>query len=145
MIGVRIDAAKSMFFDRVIVSAADKGEVKTLSKMGAFIRTSARSSIRKRKKSSRPGQAPSSHTGLLKKFLYFGYDSGRRTVVVGPARLNGTRNPQSLETLEFGGKADVYRNGKSVTVDIEARPYMGPALTKNIPKFPTLWANTVKP
>lgn len=144
MIGVRIDKAKSMFFDRVLINAVDRAEIKTLSKMGAFVRRSARQSIRKRKKSSPPGKPPSSHTGLLKKFIYFGYDSGRNTVVVGPARLNGTRSPESLETLEFGGMADVYRNGKTVNVRIEARPYMGPALAKNLPKFPSLWANTVR-
>lgn len=145
MIGVNVNAAKSMFFDRVLVeSAVNRATIKALSKMGAFIRTSARSSIRKRKKPSKPGQAPSSHTGLLKKFIFFGYQAQTGSVVVGPAKLNGTLAPESLETLEFGGTAEIRGRRETREVPIEARPYMGPAMTKNLPKFPTLWANQVR-
>jgi hypothetical protein len=173
VIGIRVNAAKSMFFDRVILNAVNKAEIKTLSKMGAFVRTSARSSIRKaggqkrlvtlfqklnksrgdkrkqiqaqideakKKQSSRPGQPPKGHGAqLLKKFLYFGYDSTTRSVVVGPAKLSGRRYGMAPSILEGGGAAEI---GKR-RVAIEARPYMGPALTKNTPKFPSLWANAV--
>ena len=52
MITMRI---KDMFFDRhVVMAAVDNAKRKVLSKAGAFIRTAAKTSIRKRK-----GSAPS--------------------------------------------------------------------------------------
>lgn len=148
MIGVKINAAKSMFFDRVVISAVNRAEIKTLSKMGAFIRTSARSSIRKRKAASKPGSPPTNRTGLLKKFIFFGYDSGSNSVVAGPALLNAKSRGKAPGVLEFGGDITLPagpKRKKPQTVEIEARPYMGPALVANSPKFPSLWANTVKP
>jgi hypothetical protein len=174
MIGIRLNQAKSMFFDRVIVNATNKAEVKVLSRMGAYVRTSARSSIRKapsgrlntllgklrtarsrdrqkiqkqideakKRQTSRPGQPPKGHGAqLLKKFLYFGFDSTSRSVVVGPAKLNGVAAQNAPSILEAGGSTEIA--GRKVT--IEPRPYMGPALAKNTPKFPSLWANTIKP
>ena len=56
MINMRI---KDMFFDRhVVIAAVDKAKRKVLSKAGAFIRTAAKSSIRKRKGSAPPGPHP---------------------------------------------------------------------------------------
>ena len=57
MIGM---VTKQMFFDRAKVkNAVDKGVRKVLSKFGAFVRRTARSSIRKRKRVSAPGEPPS--------------------------------------------------------------------------------------
>lgn len=64
-----------MFFDTDRVKrAADMATRKNLSKAGAYVRTAARSSIRTRKAISPPGQPPGSHTGLLRKFIFFGYE-----------------------------------------------------------------------
>jgi len=137
-----------MFFDTDRVKrAADTATRTVLSKAGAFIRTAAKSSIRKRKAISAPGQPPSSHTGLLKRFIFFGYDAGRKTVVVGPMRLN-QKIGAAPEALEHGGASTVVtgRRGKrrKRRIRIAARPYMGPAMVKVIPKFPGLWANSIK-
>jgi len=137
-----------MFFDTDRVKrAADAAARKNLSKAGAFIRTAAKSSIRKRKAISAPGQPPSSHTGLLKKFIFFGYDADRKTVVVGPMRLN-QKIGAAPEALEHGGASTVVSGlrGKrrKRRIRIAARPYMGPAMVKVMPKFPGLWANSVK-
>ncbi len=92
--------------------------------------------------SSKPGQPPRSRLGLLKKFILFGYDSSSRSVVVGPARLNGVvGGPQALEALEEGGQT---RTPQGQTVSIKARPFMGPAYAKESPKLPAMWANSVK-
>ena len=100
---VRLD----MFFDTDRVKrAADTATRKVLSKAGAFIRTAAKSSIRKRKAISAPGQPPSSHTGLLKRFIFFGYDADRKIVVVGPMRLN-QKVGAAPEALEHGGQSVV--------------------------------------
>jgi len=137
-----------MFFDTDRVKrAADTATRTVLSKAGAFIRTAAKSSIRKRKAISAPGQPPSSHTGLLKRFIFFGYDANRKTVVVGPMRLN-QKIGAAPEALEHGGQSTVVSGlrGKrrKRRIRIAARPYMGPAMVKVIPKFPGLWANLVK-
>jgi len=66
MIGVTIDQAKGMFFDRkAVTSAVDRTERRVLSRFGAFVRRGAKSSIRKRKRAAEAGMPPSSHTGLL--------------------------------------------------------------------------------
>jgi hypothetical protein len=137
-----------MFFDTERVKrAADTATRKVLSKAGAFIRTAAKSSIRKRKAISAPGQPPSSHAGLLKRFIFFGYDADRKTVVVGPMRLN-QKIGAAPEALEHGGPSTVVSGlrGKrrKRRIRIAARPYMGPAMVKVMPKFPGLWANSIK-
>ena len=61
MITMRI---KDMFFDRAaVVRAVDGVKRKVLSKAGAFIRTAARTSIRKRKGSAPAGSRPTPTRG----------------------------------------------------------------------------------
>ena len=120
MIGM---VTKEMFFDRLKVTrAVDSGVRKVLSKFGAFVRTGARHSIRKRKAVSQPGQPPSSHVGLLRRLIYFGYDANRRSVVIGPTPLRGTAEAPPL--LEYGGRARLKsRKGKVVSATYRARPF----------------------
>jgi hypothetical protein len=142
MIGVKID--KSMFFDTAkVMRAVSDGTRKVLSKFGAFVRTTARHSIRKRKAISEPGNPPSSHVGLLKKLIYFGYDTSKRSVVIGPTPLHGTAEAPPL--LEYGGRARRRtRRGKVVQATYRPRPFMGPAFEQEKKKLPALWANSVK-
>lgn len=150
MIGFKIDQAKGMFFDAPkVVRAVDAATRRVLSKFGAYVRTAARSSIRKRKKASAPGSPPSSHAGYLKQFLYFGYDAAHRSVVIGPARLNKTEGTAPA-ALEYGGTATIVRRQRSgkqtiTRASIAARPFMAPALKQELPKLPAMWANSVKP
>lgn len=143
MIDVRI---KQMFFDRPrVVAAVDRAKRKTLSRGGAFIRQSARSSIRKRKGSAPPGKPPHSHEGSLRRLILFGYDRSTDSVVVGPV---GFRKSTAPNVLEFGGRTVITRRvrGQLVRrrVKIAERPYMGPALAKEKDKLPKTWANSVK-
>ena len=141
MIGM---VTKEMFFDRLKVTrAVDSGVRKVLSKFGAFVRTGARHSIRKRKAVSQPGQPPSSHVGLLRRLIYFGYDANRRSVVIGPTPLRGTAEAPPL--LEYGGRTRLKsRKGKVVSATYRARPFMGPAFEREKAKLPALWAGSVK-
>jgi len=136
-----------MFFDRKkVIHAADRANRRNLSKAGAFIRTTAKHSIRKRKAASAPGSPPSSHTGLLRRFIFFGYERARQTVVVGPMRLN-QKAGTAPAALEHGGTSfveDTRRWRRKRRLRIAARPFMGPALAKEAPKFPKLWANSIK-
>jgi len=141
MIGMDI---KAMFFDRkAVMSAVDRGARKVLSRFGAFVRTGAKSSIRKRKATSQPGQPPSSHVGTLKRLIYFGYDPGRKSVVIGPVQFDG--RAEGAEALEYGGRARIRtRKGKKVTATYRARPFMGPAFEAEKPKLPAMWAGSIK-
>ena len=137
-----------MFFDRKrVIRAADRANRRNLSKAGAFIRTTAKHSIRKRKAASPPGSPPSSHTGLLRRFIFFGYERSRQTVVVDPMRLN-QKAGTAPAALEHGGTSVVVegtrRRRRKRRVRIRARPFMGPALAKEASKFPKLWANSVR-
>jgi hypothetical protein len=142
MIGFEI---KRMFFDRqAVISKVDAATRRVLSRFGAFVRRSAKSSIRKRKKAAPPGQPPSSHTGLLKKFIFFGYDADRRSVVIGPTRLNQKGRGEAPPLLEYGGKTTLKRGGKKRRVTYQARPYMGPAFEKEKPQLPAMWRGSVR-
>jgi hypothetical protein len=139
---------KQMFFDRkAVTSRLDRATRKVLSRFGAFVRTSARHSIRKRKRVSAPGEPPSSHTGLLRRFIFFGYDRDRRSVVIGPQRLN-QKVGDAPHALEYGGTSTVVeglrRRRRKRRIKIAARPYMGPAFEREKPKLPAMWANSVK-
>ena len=112
MIGLKLD--KSWFFDRLKVQrAVGDATRRVLSKFGAFVRTAARHSIRKRKAVSQPGNPPSSHTGLLRNRIYFAYDPARQSVVIGPTPINQVTFDRDIkpvsgivpEILEYGGSA----------------------------------------
>lgn len=158
-----INTATQFFFDKPKVQRATKNmNRRSLSKIGAFIRTRDRSSMRpagKKGKVSRPGEPPRVRKGQLKKFLYFVYSPETESVVVGPVLLNG--NVQDGQTvpnkLEFGGriKTELVElpsglivpansalgrkvNGRKFTRQnkLEPRPHTGPAFEKTKPEMP---------
>lgn len=126
---------------------------KVLSKAGAFIRTAAKTSIRKRKGSAPwgGGAPPHSHEDSLppqRRLILFGYDKPNDSVVVGPV---GFKKSEAPSVLEYGGDTVVFRRlggrgGKltSQKVKIAPRPYMAPALEKERPNLPLLWRNSIK-
>jgi hypothetical protein len=139
---------KDMFFDRAaVVRAVDGAKRKVLSKAGAFIRTAARTSIRKRKGSAPAGKPPHSHEGSLRRLILFGYDKTADSVVVGPVGFKKS-DPPVPNVLEHGGDTVVFRRrGGRLTsqkVKIAARPYMAPALERERPKLPLLWRNSIR-
>lgn len=134
--------AKEMSFDRQKVqNAAGRMHARALSRAGAFVRRTARQSMRKRRGPSRPGTPPSVHQGDLKRFLWFAYEPTRTTVVIGPVGFARSTVPLLLET---GGFVTVYKwktvNGRRLRVPerrrLAARPYMGPALRANLSVIP---------
>ena len=133
---------KRLFFDRRrVMDAVERARRKALAGSGALVRKIAKDSIRKRKKPSRPGEPPHSHTGLLKRFIFFGYDEFSRGVVVGPVALK--RRATVPHLLEYGGLTEGRNRRRRVR--IAPRPYMGPALLKAKPKLPEMWRNSIRP
>ncbi|NIA06911.1 MAG: hypothetical protein GWP14_04600 [Actinobacteria bacterium] len=136
---------KSMFFNSPkVIAAVDKATRRVLSRFGAFVRQRAKTSIRKRKKPSAPGSPPSSHVGLLKKFIWFSYEPNRRSVVIGPARLSQNNRGEAPSLLEYGGITTIRRKKRRTRVRIRARPFMGPAFEKEQRQLPSLWKLCVR-
>ena len=139
---------KDSFFDRQkVIRELSAGKRKALSRAGAFIRTRAKSSMRRRKYGtySKPGSPPYAHgSAPLKKFLYFGYDRASESVVVGPV---GFRNSRVPALQEFGGvgqtSGSVRRRTNKVVGVYEPRPYMGPALEKERQNIPRAFRGSV--
>jgi hypothetical protein len=149
LVGMRLNQAKGLFFDRQkVLNSVGRAERRVLSKFGAFVRRGARSSIRKRKRSSKRGQPPSSHTGLLKRNIFFVYEPVRSSVVIGPIRLNQAIG-DAPAALEHGGRTQVLvgrrrKRRKVRTVTIQPRPFMGPAFEREQPKLPQMWKDSVR-
>ncbi|MCC5830140.1 MAG: hypothetical protein JJU36_11895 [Phycisphaeraceae bacterium] len=142
MIDLRL---RELFFDRkAVIDRVDKATRTVLSKFGAFVRRTARRSIRPRKKTSAPGSPPSSHTGLLKRFIFFGFDPKKHSVVIGPQRLSQRGRGDAPALLEYGGTTRLKRRGKRVKAKVRQRPFMGPAFKKEQPQLPALWRNSIK-
>jgi len=144
---IRLDVTK-LFFDRKGVhDRVDRATRRVFSKFGAYVRRTARSSIRRRKRPSRPGQPPSSHTGLLKKFIFFSYNPtpapGSGSVVIGPVRLSQNERGEAPALLEHGGRTTLRRHGKPVRAKFRGRPFMGPAYEQEAPKLPAMWRDSV--
>ena len=146
---------KQMFFDRqAVIDVVGRANAKNLSRAGSFIRRSARSSLRRRKRVSEPGQPPSVHTQdrvATLKNIWFVFERRRTSVVVGPLRLNGSTvrgsNRSTVPELhELGGTAvlESRKKKRRRRARYAARPFMGPAMKRELPKFEGLWANSVK-
>lgn len=100
------------FFDRSsVIAAVGKAAAKNLSKAGAYMRRTAKGSIRKAKGPSKPGRPPHSHVGTLKNLLFFSYDPRTRSVVVGPEKVHPGFIPR---TLEIGGTQAKRRNARRI-------------------------------
>lgn len=134
---------RQFFNSRAVRSAVDRGRRQALSRFGAFTRRSARQSLRRRRRASRPGEAPTNRKGQLKRFLFFGYEPTSESVVIGPAKLS--RSSFSIpEILEHGGTAVVAnRKRRRVRARYAARPFMQPAFEKEQQKLPQLWKDAI--
>jgi len=142
MIGMNFKEATGGFFDRAkVVRAMDSATRRNLSKIGAFVRTRARSIIRTRKRVSDPGEPPSSHTGILKALIFFAYEPARKNVVIGPTVARAGEAPA---LLEYGG-GTTRRVGHLVKpAHYRPRPFMGPALEEAKGKLADIWRDSVR-
>jgi hypothetical protein len=140
---ITLKAAKGNFFDRAsVTNAVDAASRRVLSWFGAFVRTRAKRSIRRRKRVSAPGQPPASHVGLLKNLIFFSWDQQARSVVIGPTLIN--RSTGAPETLEYGGSTVIQSRRRSQHVTIKTRPYMRPAFEAEKPGLPAMWRDSVR-
>jgi hypothetical protein len=147
---------KSLFFDQsVVAKLIDKKTKKALSKVGAYIRRRAQTSIRYKDKPSRPGQPPHGHrserftrtnrkTGKrrsvspLRELIFFAYNPDTKSVVVGPVVFAGARKSDYLvpSVIEKGGLVSLFSRGKKRRARYRPRPFMRPALLAELPNIP---------
>lgn len=151
-----------------IIDKAERAKVRPLVRSGALVRTIARRSIRKRKKSAQPGSPPSAHAGHLRRKIFFAPDATRGSVVIGPELFNTSpidivNTQPATETLEYGGKIgirEVYDKGqwkrRSLVknlrgkrkriryVTVKARQYMGPGFDQALPQLNEFWRNSIR-
>lgn len=165
---------KKMFFDRAkVIQAVDAPKRRILSRHAGAIRKIARRSMKrvsaaaKRRRGkhyreylqgkrktvkdqtiSRPGKPPKIHTSgdnNPKKILY-GFDSQRGAVIVGPVKFNKPGN--ALEALEHGGRTTYFARSTAgpvrSTAVIQARPFMRPALAKELPNMQRQWKDVIR-
>lgn len=109
MLDIDMKVAKGWFFDRDKVRGlVDEGTREFLGKAGSNVMTTARGLIRspgKKGKSSKPGSPPKNFTGLLRDKIIFAYDPIKKTVVIGPTKLNtGNVSLDDGDTVSMNGR-----------------------------------------
>ena len=143
--GTFINIKSSQYFDpKVVRRAMGRVTAAALRYAGAYIRKAAQHSIRRRKRISRPGDPPSSHTGSLKGLILYGYDPAVPSVVIGPRKAGEGEAPA---LLEFGGVVTRRRRqrygrrraGSPRTMHYRPRPFMGPAMERSLPHAMEWW------
>lgn len=145
----KVQPLKPVFFDRPRVRRAiGRAARAVLSRFGAFVRQRARTSIRRRKAVSAPGSPPSSHAGLLRAGIQFGYEPETMSVLIGPEPINRPTGAPRL--LELGGVGTVEerdrKTGRRRTrkAIYRPRPYMLPAFNLELQKLPGYLAGSVR-
>ncbi len=150
MMNLKIDQAKSLFFDRAVVTnAVGKAARKALSRVGGLIRKTAIGLIRTDKRTGKKkgtgaaaGKPPYNRTGLLRGKIFYAYEPINQGVVIGPAKLNMKGEVPSL--LEFGGTVTRARKkGPARKLVYATHPYMAPSLEKHQAKIPEQFKNTI--
>ena len=147
---LKFKVTKSFFDAPKIQRRVDFAKKRNFSRMGAFIRTRARSSLRRRKRTAAVGSPPSVHSkGTNLKTIFFFYDLAKETMVVGPVEFRGRQSDRTASNIhEFGGKARMRktrRTGKKRVNNYPKRPFMGPALEAEVEAgiVPKVWADSV--
>ena len=90
---------------------------------------------------TRKGHTASQVVSPLREFIFFAWDDATKSVVAGPARLD--KPGSAPEALESGGRSVVRRDGRDVTINIAARPYMRPSLAKALKDLPGFWRGSI--
>lgn len=76
---------QSFFNQQAVKQRSDKNSIGALYKASAYLRTTARRSIRKSAQPAQPGQPPHTRLGQLKTSIVFAVDEKNLTALVGPA------------------------------------------------------------
>ena len=119
--------------NRKVQRKAKQANIESLGHAAAAIRLTARRSIRRRKKKSPEGKAPSTRKGQPKRAIVYKVSKEKDEAVIGP---DESVVGQSGKAHEHGGE---YRGGQ-----YKRRPFMGPALEQVQPRLPRMWRGSVR-
>lgn len=131
-----------------LIAAARKAKKRNLIRGAAIVRRRARSSLRKRKRVSRPGEKPSIHASKRNlRLILFAYDQQTQTSVVGPVKFQ-TSSSNVVTALEKGGRTAAKRRGRGgkrrrERRTIRPRPYMRPARDDARDAIGSLWKDSI--
>ncbi len=75
---------RTQFDKQKLKKKAETATFTSLSEAGGAVRKTAKRSIRKRKKSSKPGSPPHTQTGMLKRVIRYDVTNNRTVVAIGP-------------------------------------------------------------
>lgn len=146
---------QSLFREAEIVKRERRRTQKLLYRVGNYARKTARSLIRRRKNSAKPGKPPTNWTGLLKKEIAFHVLKQKDTVVIGPRKLEKGAGTEVPHVLEFGGvthvskpppnqpRAGFFWQNLSKPLKINPHPYMAPAFDKTLERFSQMAQQTL--
>jgi phage gpG-like protein len=158
MFGVKIT---TQFRPKQVEHAQKKGAFKSMLHAARAIRKTAVESMVFAKGPSRPGQPPHAHTGRLRRSILYTVDNDDAFVGVSYARARKGDRPEWLaRMLEKGGVYGRPRKGKQKReaatgrfakgfekiespVTYPARPFMHPALERNLARFHREWQGAI--
>lgn len=133
------------FFDSAkVIRAMNTADRRAQGKAGGYVRRVAKNSIKYKDGPSAPGRPPHAHRYLdftrkskskgvtvrqpaspLRELIFYGYDTQRKSTVIGPALFRGSKSPGiAPKRLEKGGGG------------IRPRPFMVPAMKIGAKKYP---------
>jgi hypothetical protein len=167
-LGMTVKEAKGNFFDKdKVIAAVGKANARNAQRIGGFTRTTMQRMMRRRKKAAPPGQPPNAHEGKIRDLIFFAFDAGTKSTVVGPVKLGKS---EALTLLDKGGHVAVNgiykRNGEFISlgsmnsrgrlaaikagkvirqfVPFPARPFVKPTKKILADNIARLWRDTVK-
>ena len=115
-----------------VEAAVRKADMRALSAAAYDIFRDAQESIEQSGRRSPAGHPPHTRHGQLRRSLRYSVERDREMAAIGPREsMVGT----SAMASEFGGN---YRGGRYPT-----RPFMAPALEKNVKSIPSRWSAEV--
>ncbi len=100
---------RTQFDKQKLKKKAETATFTSLSEAGGAVRKTAKRSIRKRKKASKPGSPPNTQIGMLKRVIRYDVTNNRTVVAIGPVNEIAGR---IWNLHEFGGTATKRRKLK---------------------------------
>jgi len=120
---------------KAVIGAVGRVRAEAFRVTAMNIRKTAMRSMKKGTKAqyvSKPGEPPRRHSSALQKSILYALDERRMSAVIGPVKYKG--QSKGASALEKGGTVTRTdrRKKKKVTIKIKPRPFMVPALQKEV-------------
>ena len=140
---VRFAMKRAKFDADKVRRRMDKNTLRAMDRTGGTLRKYMQYSMKDRATMvSPPGSPPYARKHkLLKRLIYYHYDTRTKRLVVGPILYQGAKTLGLPKLMEKGGSIqEVQDSGRVVIRQYEPRPYAGPALTANMGKIAGFYA-----